>query len=404
MTKKINSLLHITHNDSDAVGCALVDGFIFPSRTLDKKARVYVAAGAEYADKVILAELFHSKFSSIKEARECIRKEQENFGYSYYHNYDMLLISDHDVSIEMADFLNEYMSSTINTEHEFHVFLIDHHSHKLINELYDKYDWIYLTRDKHQSACSFMLSKYVSSVLFQYSQIEENHFVGYDEYKCLEILIRLIAFYDTFSYKDDPVLYDDYLNIFRGSSVIYKADYIANVIHYKDNVSVVVDELESYYFQYFDENYNHKTEFGSDFVKKKIMPFDFHYINQSIIPTVYRKNLKDIEKKAKVVNFNAFGETCRCVIFLSCRGDNISDSCYDIIKRYPAISMAMVIFPESEEISLRSDGTIDVSKVACSLKGGGHPKAAGFHANTEVMLYLINSYYHGEELTKYVKI
>ena len=404
MKKKINSLLHITHIDSDAVGCALVDEFIFPTKSLDKKGRVYVKAGATYADKVILSELFQSKFSSIEEAIECVKKEQEYHEYPYYHAYDMLLVSDHDISIEMADFLNNYMELVKNTEHEFQVFLIDHHSHGLVNQLHDKYDWVYLTKDKYESACSFMLSKYVRSVLYAYSQIDEDYFVGYAEYRCLEILIRLIAFYDTFTYKDEPENYNNFLDIFRGTSNIYGADYIGNVIRYKDNIGVVVDELISYYFQNFDENFKHKNDISSEFIEKKIMPSEFTYINQSIVPTIYKKYLKDIEKKARVVNFRAFDEEHKCVVFLSCRGDNISDACYDIIKSYPNISMAMVIFPESKEISLRSDGSIDVSKIAYSLKGGGHPKAAGFHATTGVVLYLINSYYQGEELLKYVKI
>lgn len=407
MAKKINSLLHVTHNDSDAVGCALVEEFIFPTKTLDKKSRIYVAAGAANADKVILSELFQVKFSYIEEAREYIRSEKEEHDYRCQHAYDMLLISDHDISKEMADFLNEYMESMRNTENEFQVFLVDHHSHALINELQDKYDWVYVTHYTHESACSFMLSKYVKSVLYEYSHIDEDFFKGFPEFKCLSILVRLIAFYDTFTYKDEPEVYNRFLEIFKGTPNIYGAEYIANVIRYKNFVSDVVDDLIDYYFQYFEFNNDgikYKSAYGGEFISTKIMPQDFTYINRSIVPTVYKKYLSDIEKKAKVINFHAFGQQHNCVVFLSCRGDNISDACYDIINSHPAISMAMVIFPESKEISLRSNGSIDVSKIAYSLKGGGHPKAAGFHANNETMLYLIDVYYRGEDLSKYAVI
>ncbi len=68
-----------------------------------------------------------------------------------------------------------------------------------------------------------------------------------------------------------------------------------------------------------------------------------------------------------------------------------SDACVNLIRSLATVELAILLIEEQEgfKVSLRSKTRIDVSRIAVSMGGGGHKRAAGFtvrHKNTEKII------------------
>lgn len=444
-------LLHITHDDSDAIGCALVEELFFPEKFMETKTLVTVNAGAKYADEVILRDLLHLDDDSFiheiynihndlptEIAIETIFDNMYRFVTSNYRNsnidYDLLIISDHDVSQEMAFFLNIFMlvyaKALENKEFddcddqvEFEVLMFDHH--KSAYTLFYDYDWVYMPEPgvKDFSACFVMynskeilMSKSPLQLLPTASctvSIDGKTMLGLNqkEIDALEKVVWLISYYDTFAYKKEKTSYENMLKNFFPDGDIYTADYVSNALEVY-SFDDVLKELKYWYTQnlmYVKNNETgameivrcDKTSDNYFFEKGYIFPPKIEFINENVIKEQKFHLFQDIYLKARIIKFGYENNLHDCVVFLSCRGDYVSEEMFDLISKNDNIHIGIIIFPESKEISLRSDGTVDVQKIAREFGGGGHQEAAGFHVDTDQMLMLLKTYYSGELYSAY---
>lgn len=434
-----HSILHITHNDSDAIGCALIEELLYPKEVMEYKNLVVVEAGASYADKVIITELLGLELSfmkSIKEFYESKDLESKKFLFirelieTHFSEgklkYDFLLISDHNISEEMAYFLDYlkrdllvYMDQSTNPI-TFDLMLFDHHDSARDLE---KYSWVYMPPYvlnegfRNVSACHLMYTKmnmigkyspitlHSASMMVNVSDVNQMG-LSMSEMQSLWKVILLISYYDTFSYKEEKELYEKMLSDNFPIGTNYSADYVSNALEIYE-FQKVLDDLVSWYKENI-RYINHSDSFPSierdmkhSFSDGKIFPPDIEFINEKVVKEIKFKNYLDIYRKARVIKFVFEGFLYDCVVFISCRGDYVSEEMYELIHSNEKIHMGIIIFPESMEISLRSDGTVNVSEIAVSLGGGGHVKASGFHANKETIMFLMATYYSGEFLWKY---
>lgn len=162
MKKKV---IHVTHNDSDAVGCTLVANII-PG--YEVKETYFCPAGGG-ADEQI---------------KSIFENETSNIDF-------LLLITDNSITEETAEFLLNIQNNNPDLE----LLLIDHH---ISNKLGEKYDWISV--DTRNAACLNLL-EYIDRV-FHISETYEHYTNLYDT-------IISISRYDTWQWKTSPINYDE---------------------------------------------------------------------------------------------------------------------------------------------------------------------------------------------------
>lgn len=163
--------LHITHNDSDAVGCTVVTSFMPDIEWTNVYCKV---TGADKA----LEENFMS--DDIKEKP------------------DIVIISDICISDEMAEKLEAYRVN--NPSFELH--LIDHH---ITNNLPSKYSWAYV---RVQNEDGIMTSAALNMLEIFGDKLKMSLCEKYERY-ALADAIESISRYDTWEWKKHPRDYNE---------------------------------------------------------------------------------------------------------------------------------------------------------------------------------------------------
>ena len=123
--------------------------------------------------------------------------------------------------------------------------------------------------------------------------------------------------------------------------------------------------------------------FGRDtFVNRciKFLPFDVLVEHEDIIKAMRSREKAAIDQVLKPEYvISGTDSQNRNVAFFVTSGANASEACHQLLESDKSFDYAVAINPQYDKIDLRSreDGP-DVSKIAQSFNGGGHPHAAGF--------------------------
>ena len=160
--------LHITHNDSDAVGCAVV---------------------AYYLGDIIWKDVF----CKVNEADIALERE---FVSLENNDYQALIISDICISESMADYLNDYRRK----HPDFMIYLIDHHISNTLNPYV--YPWVNVrVHDKNGIL--------TSAALNMLDLFEDKLVLLPNERQALRAAINSISRYDTWEWKKHPKNLDE---------------------------------------------------------------------------------------------------------------------------------------------------------------------------------------------------
>ncbi len=84
---------------------------------------------------------------------------------------------------------------------------------------------------------------------------------------------------------------------------------------------------------------------------------------------------------AKKVSFE--GYTC---YFATTHGSMRSQVAHALYEKLPPIALVVTAHPDGFAVSIRSDETVDVTKIAAKFNGGGHPAASGFFIRNGVTM------------------
>ena len=366
--KIVDNICHITHNDSDALGCALV---------------VDICKGTEGTTH-IFNSIEESKLvlSNITDCLEsiCINNTENSEMISIFKKYaphqpvealgiicipKNIIITDLPVDIDILDRLN-YISQII----DINLLYIDHHTSNLSNDLRHKWCHIKSTDDhgKLCSACSHLFTH-----LFLSDNIATGKLMQFDNCNSFVELILDISRYDTWLWKTEPkeyptenyttILIESYGDIYTAYERILHEFIEGNVTNDLTDVPVFKELIE------IDEN------------KRK------SYIDRYMKQVAYFTNTD----KIGIVNENYNNTKCAMVILPELYGNSIMENIY--LTTYTDIVIGL--YPSSKTISLRRSPNcnIDLSKIAKAYGGGGHKAAAGAKLNTATFMMYLTTYY-----------
>ena len=369
-----NHTYHITHNDSDALGCALVVDFYYLRNSLVQTNYNSIETSKDVISNLVNCLEIIYGINNIEvdtnTDEEFIKFKEYTFGWLYDSSEVIcipknIIITDLPVDPFMLDRLDK-----IAQKGDINLLYIDHHASNLENNL--RYPWCHVKATDEQSvprsACKYLYDYLIDN----YGNIIEDN----DTFKSAVIknLINDISRYDTWLWKNDPktkpnenyatVLINNYgdiktvhdlifenicnddiendlcdipefatlINIDRDKRNLYIKKYMKNVVYFTDAINICIA----------DEQYRN-TRFA-----------------MIILPEIYSNDI--------MVN-----------IYLN-----------------TDIDIVIGIFPTSRTVSFRRNPNcnIDLGEFAKRYYGGGgHKAASGAKLSTETFMMFLTTYY-----------
>lgn len=369
--------IHFTHNDSDAIGCAVLAS---------------LAALYEY-DTV-----FNSNGSIDKNIMDFISLYEAGIIETEYKN---ILITDISLKEETANTLQDFAEA-----HEIRLLLIDHH---VTNKMAENYPWAIVTAsrldimsdventpynvDELISATGIIgeMNKWVNAphlyttVLNPFSEPSmsrmvrlntEGFVISFNDvdnckalYDAAMAYAKEISRYDTWEWQRRPKMYDEnftsVLLTFISLKELYK-QIAVNLVDYKTP-------------------YNDMHRFLYDIYIKKVQD-DLKYARNNMV----------------VVNPGKIPALAEYKVGIIMEPTYYSEVANTLCKENLDIDIIVILFPSTRTISLRSiREDLNLGRLCERIyKGGGHPKAAGAKLSPNDFMNILGIYYEGNELRK----
>ena len=367
-----NTYLHLTHNDSDAIGCALA--FEWAMRVIDPCGEIITS------------------FNSIGHQDEALFRELET-----NPSIKKVIISDISISEDSCKRLEEYCK-----KHKIEILGgFDHHK---TNLLASRFDWWHVTIDKEKpeyvtegvkiipaiqiGACE-VLYDYLTSMLDKYYKKEKRKTELADFYKefhnnlffSLEArdIITAISRYDTWVWQNYPgkrcfkspleKLLFEKEDLFAATSKFMGTKKVFDVICNAktiDDLYNVVNYLDSIYLMLKD--------------------------NERIAIDKYIKSAKILD----IADPDTENEKLYKAAVIVANDMNCNAAASEINKRYPdVVDLVIYIIPHISQLAFRSN-KIDVGELAVKMFGaenaGGHAGAAGARVPASVCTDFLYTY------------
>ena len=416
--------IHITHNDSDGIGCGIVTKYLFDYYAGDDNNGKPHFPGTH--DHTVHFYSIHSALNAVKKLISTLMDIMEG-GYDDYIALDTVLryyldekiaiamqysatgvlesipafsieelsipeyiyVSDLPITEELVDLIQRYRSLSYDKPHIYNrdaykarspkVLWFDHHESSKRFATEETKDWFIHSSiwfpGENISAAELM-SRY-----FQSYNIE--HSVSRLEELVLGHLIPDISRYDTWEWRRNPKSDNaDDCNEWQVQALIsaYKNPMttflkITECIHHYCENEISPDEALSSY-----------PEFNTIFNLRNVAL-------KSAINSA-KRNYRLV--KLMEIDYDAFDDLDYNVALMiadSPYGSLVMESIYNAD---PDIDIVISIYPVSRSLSFRCSynrSDIHLNEIAERLGGGGHPAAAGAHISKELMLHILDIYY-----------
>jgi oligoribonuclease NrnB/cAMP/cGMP phosphodiesterase (DHH superfamily) len=375
-----DQIVHITHNDSDALGCALVVDmyrkYLFMRDAKEGYLPVHNFTAVTSAKETLefLIDVLNSLYTTEETGFNFTDSDIERFerimsGVTY-DPYDVLtlpgeiIISDLGLDSEILDKLDD-----VAKKFGIELLYVDHHTSNLHN--HQRYPWCFVTSaDENgipRSACKYLLD------IFKHKNIAPRNVLI--NYTFFENYINDISRYDTWMWKKSPkknpdenyttIIIDSVGGIKNAYHLIRDTIIIApcNPMNFRDlpgfNSIISVDEMKR---KSYIDLYMNKTVYS--------MGYNLDYNNPEYATLMF----------ALVILPDSYGNDIMENIYLNSERD---------------IDIVIGIYPNSRTLSFRKgpNSKVDLSVFARKYGGGGHKDASGAKLDTETFLNIMNKYY-----------
>ena len=346
--KSNRQVLHITHNDGDGVGCALVTRFM-------------VSAGRD--------TYFCNTGNGADNASDVLMDIVAN---GQIGKYTDIIISDVSIRDDVADTIESYCK-----ENDVRLLMVDHHP---TNKLSETHDWVIMSKPIDgvpvSAAATLALVLNGKSMLkFTYfssetdiTRVSFDHVFGSKHPNMSHTFsywITMISRYDTWEWKKHPWsgVYEDHVtNMIKYTNPIATCDHLTECIY---NGTLVSDVMK---------RYTHMRNSELDEFYKKCIA------NKTFVTMEFHGY--------KTIAYMVIGET------------GINDIKERLLKNFVNVDIVMAIDPKSRNISLRCRDGHDVGKIAAEYGGGGHAGAAGANNIDHREFYecILTSYYKAQPI------
>ena len=370
-------ILHVTHNDADALGCALVVRMAF------------------HDDDVT------TKFCSIGEQDDYIDSEL-SFARSSRNHFNFIIISDLSVSNETLDIIDEYCKFIKeNLNYDVELIGADHHLSNKITR-----DWFKVTPDMPDIELG--RPRLISATEILFYMLRERIYFNSTEIliEDFKLLCESISRYDVWEWRkeDTRKLYHeskmkmiDKLGLYH---FMADDDYYA-ILCKKFSIESVFDSFTSYIDEVVsvklailkakENNSDDSMEFSLNELGRPLQYIPNYNI---IYESEKMAENAQIERTSKNVRFVLNGDVIEGYIISQSEYDNaIIESFYS---EYNFVERWVILYPSSKTISFRTNrDDVNVARYATRVYGGGgHAKASGARLSTEDFMHVLDFYYN----------
>lgn len=397
--------LHITHNDSDGIGCGLITHYIEERNieapwcstkvpfSKDQTEFMAIPTAIKTITSVIKTFLEIMDGKDIEDLDKDIIKKYVRVSKWYTPGYDfamlpaVIYVSDLPVNEELIQLINKYLEYNSKTaivdDTDKRLLWFDHHesTKKYIDPKYGISDWFIHSEKEYPGkniSAAKLMARYFEDRYLDVLRDPPTKAAMY----VFDNLVVDISRYDTWEWRKKPRSYDDdECTEWRTQALIsaYKNPYIVfdKIVECIDSGKMLSNYEEFLFVYYFRDIALESAIFGA----KK---------------TYRRVKLADIDpEKFADMDYNV-----ALMIADSPYGSLVMESIYN---NDPDIDIVISIYPTSKNISFRCNFNredIHVNEIAERIGGGGHPAAAGANVSKETILHMFDLYYSTEPASK----
>jgi oligoribonuclease NrnB/cAMP/cGMP phosphodiesterase (DHH superfamily) len=339
-TKKTH-VIHITHNDADAVGCAIVAANLFPETDIVDNTHFCVLGTQEQ----VITDLLNDAFDNNTLP-------------------DMIVFSDISMTESFTTNLEE-----ICAQNKITLVGYDHHP---TNHLDEKHPWYNVISDESQYSSLVGADTLVSAtwimcqVLIRECQVPE---IFID-------VMNMISRYDTWTWRKYPYDWSEKYGFLCDELIAQICKQIGPEQTFKD--------LLPYYM--IDDNGQVAA------TAEKAVP-DHYYVLYDLYKRGLDQYLKTLNEKCRITEMNDL-----VFALIPFENNYANAACEYVYNNFDYVDVVAVIYLSSNKIGLRTGrDNIDLGQMASTWKqGGGHKKAAGATIPPTEMVacaasYLLNS-------------
>ena len=325
--------LHITHNDADAVGCALV--------------AAYYRQDLNFEDSTF--------FCPVGKADEALWEFLDNIHDENYPS--LIIISDISISEESCRRLEE-----LANKYKIVLYGCDHHP---TNNLEKDFPWFYVQKTKegifHPDGKLYEAA--VSAAWVLNERIKDFKYLSHDNSHVSKI-IDTISRYDTWEWRHNPSQTGN-----------------------EDLVAAICSTLGPQ--KMFLELLDHVRSSGNLCATDRVFPEYFYMLYETNSLAKERAKEKVLSKTRLITTDDGYN-----VALFIC-GDTFGSACAEVLyNTYDELDIVGIIYPDISTLSLRTKkADIHVGMLAKNWGGGGHAAAAGVKLNDEQMLNLFKLFY-----------
>lgn len=404
--------LHLTHNDGDAMGCDVVLKTMIEN--VEFSTAYGIAGKADYAFRKLWDEYFELTSEVypddlVDEPSAIYFDLQDPNFRDHMENLKCIFITDISISTELAETLKLFVDLALENGFDITLWGIDHHPSNKMNEVSSLYvvkSSLYLP-GIYEGAEKLNITEedktLVSAAYLLYVHLSENlsHFIGKEfsnpiptkKKQLLHIFACMISEYDTWVWRNNPYALINYA-IAKAAAFEIKfnhksvpADIFKKVID-----TIGMEKTVEMMIKFIQE--------AKDSMKKR------EICEMEVVPQFF-KDIEKVMKLSEELTVEKFFDSSKLHIY-----DNppmeeyviatyISDNpnsnriCEEVYKRYNFVDIAMVIYPASCQIGLRSyKKDVNLTRFTSRrFNGGGHPSASGAHLSKEAILAIMDKMY-----------
>lgn len=329
-------VLHFTHNDGDAIGCALV-------------VERYYALN--------LATMVEHHFSSIQNIEKNV---YDVISKKYPVLPKTIIFSDISISEQTADLFDKLID-----ELDIDVLLIDHHN---TNKLNNAHSWAHVTNDKTISAALYM-----DDILSSHTNISA---ISNSDSIALKLIIQNISDYDTWEWKNNPKQKEFYPNAFRNYEC--KSDDLIQKVNNILGPSITFKFMNNHYVSTLHDDY------------PRLYP--------DVFEDLYMKQIKSREYAIEMIDdslVTSYDFVLGHIGYLMMTDEFTNDKAHWLLAN-EGLDIVISVHPVSGRIEMRSSESceIDCGEYCKNyLSGGGHKHAAGGRFNPSQFKSFTEFYY-----------
>lgn len=376
-------ILHITHNDSDALGCSLVVEYYRMQENYKSEDSKYsylpihnfnsVESANQKIELInsVLTTLFmhtHTDNYEFDIPDDILTKFKELTNGYNYNDMGMLsipgIIIVSDLAVDITKIGRLYM---LCNDFKIDLIYVDHHTSNLINHNPMRGLYIQSTDDNNipRSACKY---------LFDILKDDDYKTSIINNYDAFYNLINDISRYDTWLWKTNPINNDENYTTILITEIgsIYEAfESIRHHLLYKENITDGLMDIDQFSIL-IENSINRQNQTIKKYMKNVV------YDNGCNLG--FQENEYINAKFALIILPENFGNNIMEEIYTN----------YD----HP-IDVVIGLYPSSRQLTFRRSRTcdIDLSKLASIYGGGGHVSASGATLDTYTFIRFIKYYY-----------